>query len=93
MIPKGPKGPFRCLGGDKMMNLVIHIIAGNLRSVGPPKEEWPQLTKGPTSEKVRSPTDLERNQFKQIVRVMIELKRKFDETSYDPLQKHGYTQR
>lgn len=28
-----PKGPFRCLGGDKMMNLVIHIIAGNLRSI------------------------------------------------------------
>jgi len=48
MIPKGPKGPFRCLGGDKMMNLVIHIIAGNLRSVGPPKEEWPQLTKAAT---------------------------------------------
>lgn len=55
-----PKGPFRCLGGDKMMNLVIHIIAGNLRSIAQ-KRGVAANHKGTNLRKGLVPTDLERN--------------------------------
>ena len=56
------KGPFRSLGGDKMMNLVIHIIAGHLRSVAQ-KRGVAANHKGTNLRKGLVPTDLEWNQF------------------------------